>query len=464
MERLQTEAHRRERRFFFDGRVVGGLGDLRGALALDSEVLPTFLRIGYAPGTATLWKGVDCLPGGADIEVSAGRWVERARRSFATEVDRARWSGMGREALVAEGGRLFQRAVTQAWRGEDPVVPLSGGLDSRAVLGALCEIVPPSRIQTVTWGTPGSLDFELGCAVARAAGTRHLALDLGKVPFSAERLREIAVLTDANTDLFQPVVWLALREAYGVDATFWSGFTGDGIGGSFWSPEGPESAAAGAFLAHESRPIHWLEPSERDDVRDGALADRGLKYAGAMSSDEAFWFENHVERYTAHHLFPVGFSIRAPFMDDDFVRFFLGVPSILRKDKALFDEVVVARYPALFRLPTSGYGYRLARRPFAHAGFRARSLLQRSVARLTRGRLAVHPKVLYLDYADAIRHRPDLRRTVEEALESLSKRDILDAGRIRRIWREHLEGREHRYTLTLLASLEYMLQALVDAR
>jgi asparagine synthetase B (glutamine-hydrolysing) len=460
MERVVTDPHRRERRFYHAGRVVNGLGDLPRPLALDAGSLPTFLRLGYVPGTATLWEGVDLLPGGAEIEVGPHGWREVSRRSFAAEVDRARWVGAPRAVLVAEGVRLFREAVERAFDRKDPVVPLSGGLDSRAVLGVLSELVPASHVQTVSWGIPGGLDFELGGRVARAAGTRHLALDLGDVSFHPDRLREIAVLTDANTDLFQPVVWLALRAVYGADVAWWTGFAGDGVGGGFWQPDGPESAAMGRYLAHESRPLHWTLPGEVDDARDGALADRGRKYVGAMSSDEAVWFENHVERYTAHHLFPRGFDVRSPFMDDALMRFFFEIPPELRKDKALFDEILVASCPRLFALPTTGYGYKLAGAPLRHAAWKVGQLARKSLVRVVGGRWAVHPNVTYLDYATAIRRRPDLRASVHDALEALAGRGILDAARIRRLWREHLDGREHRYTLTLLASLEYMLQAL----
>ncbi|MBA2320071.1 MAG: hypothetical protein H0V89_02850 [Deltaproteobacteria bacterium] len=460
MQRVETETHRRERQFWHGGGVAQGLGAVPGRLSLESSRLSTFLRIGYVPGTATLWQGVDCLPGGSSIDVGTAGWTERSRRSFAAEIDRPRWASATRAALVDEGGRLFAAAVARVFDGRDPVVPLSGGLDSRAILGALLEIVPAGRIRTVTWGTPGGLDFELGNRVARAAGTRHLALDFADVRFTEDRLRETAVLSDASTDLFQPVVWMTLRDHFG-DGPYWTGFTGDGIGGAFWCPDGPRDVAVGAFLACESKPMHWLAPSERDDARDAALVDPGSKYVGAMSANEAVWFENHVERYTAHHLFLRGFDVRAPFMDDDLVRFFLGIPPLLRKDKALFDEIVVTRFPALFRLPTTGYGYRLARRPLRHLGWSAKLLARRGLARVTG---AIHPNVTYLDYAAAIRSRPDLRAAVHDAIESLARRDILDPARIRRIWREHADGREHRYTLTLLASLEYMLQALSDRR
>src|SRR5690606_15813669 len=40
------------------------------------------------------------------------------------------------------------------------LVPLSGGIDSRILLGALLRHVSPREIRTVTFGTPGAWDYD----------------------------------------------------------------------------------------------------------------------------------------------------------------------------------------------------------------------------------------------------------------------------------------------------------------
>lgn len=61
------------------------------------------------------------------------------------------------------------------------VVPLSGGLDSRAILAELLDRGLRKNIITVTFGTPGTLDYEIGAYVARKARVYHENIDLTKV-------------------------------------------------------------------------------------------------------------------------------------------------------------------------------------------------------------------------------------------------------------------------------------------
>lgn len=49
------------------------------------------------------------------------------------------------------------------------LVPLSAGLDSRAVLAGLCACGAP--IHTVTYGVPGAFDYDIAPRIARTAGT-----------------------------------------------------------------------------------------------------------------------------------------------------------------------------------------------------------------------------------------------------------------------------------------------------
>ena len=65
----------------------------------------------------------------------------------------------------------------------------------------------------------------------------------------------------------------------------------------------------------------------------------------------------------------------------------------------------------------------------------------------------------YVAFDRGLRDRPDLNKIVEDNLEDLKKRDMLDADCISRLWMEHKRGRDnHEWALTLLASLEIILQ------
>lgn len=463
---VETEPYRASRLFIerATGQTYPSIADIPGRRGVDPRTLPVFLRLGYVPGTATLWEGVDLLPGGCRIETAPGGWKVLSKRRFADEIDRERWARTPWDELVRVGGQLLvEAAAARLEPGSRPIVPLSGGLDSRALLGCLREQRESASIETFTYGTPGGLDFDVGNLVGRAAGTRHLALDLRTAEITADALAETARRTGANTDLFQPVQWTRVLGIYGPEAVYWSGYTGDGVGGSFWRPDGPPDGSVAAFLRFESRSIPLVPASEQDNARDAALVDADPKWRGTMSHDEAVWFENHVERYTAHHIFFDGARYALPFMDDAFVRFMLSVPPEHRRDKRLFDAIVTARFPDLFRLPTAGYGYKLAGRRAADLAWRARLNARKIVARASRGRLATHPGTTYLDFADGIRRRPGMRALVRGSLDALAARDIVDRELIERTWREHEAGKERRFALTLLASLEHMLRALADA-
>jgi hypothetical protein len=459
---VDTEPYRMRRTFVHrpSGQVFGSLRDAPHRLELAPAALPAFLTLGYVPGTATLWADVDLLPGGCRIAVAPGGWQVLSRRRFRDEITPDAYRDASWDELVRLGGSLLVAAAADAFAaGGRPVVPLSGGLDSRALLGCLRELTESAHIETFTYGVPGGLDFEVGNRVGRWAGTRHLSLDFGSRRIDAARLQWTALRTGANTDLMQPVVWSFIDEIYGSGARYWSGYTGDGVGGSFFREDGPEAEALGYFLDFESRAIRILPGRARDDVRVASLVDTDPKWQGVMSADEAVWFENHVERYTAHHIFVDGLDYATPFMDDRFVRFLLSVPRAYRRDKRLFDAIVAARFPDLFQLPTASQGYRLARRPVADAAWRTAIGARKAVARLSRGRWTTHPGTSYLDYAEQLRRTTPLRTLVQDALAGLRGRPWIDPAWLDATWSSHQAGADRRFALTLLASLEQMLRA-----
>src|SRR5690606_30782203 len=84
---------------------------------------------------------------------------------------------------------------------------LTGGLDSRLLLGALLEVTEARNIKSFSWGFEDTYDFEIGNAIAKRYGIAHRAYDLNRIPFGMHNLESFALLSDCNTNLFdQPPV------------------------------------------------------------------------------------------------------------------------------------------------------------------------------------------------------------------------------------------------------------------
>lgn len=420
-----------------------------------------FLHNGYVYGDATLFKGVDCLPGGATIACHKEFWKVQSYDHILPKLEREHYKDAPYDVLLKEGTRVFLESVERCYiPGRTIVVPISGGMDSRALLAALLEMVPKAKdIHTYTFGQPGSLDYDLGNRIAKEAGTTHRTWNMSDVTYTEDRLIQTARQTDANTDLMQPYVLTYVHQAYPDDAHFWSGFPGDFWGGSF-------------FRAQPSRrwleAVDWFTHREHYAYYDHVRWESDWKipigrhgiYEDAVDHDARIFLNNHVERYTAHHLFMTHYDFACPFVDDALIVFYLSIDQRWRAQKKLFNDIFYARFPRLFALPTKAYGYGSTQgtsiqQHLWHAKIGAKKALWRA----TSGGVP-HPDMSYMDFAKALRTRTDVRHVAKTFLTRLKQHDAIDTRAIDTIWREHnARTTNHAATLTLLISLGAILEA-----
>jgi asparagine synthase (glutamine-hydrolysing) len=138
---------------------------------LNLRAVADYLTIGAVLGNKTLVEGVYALDPGTilvyDIRLATAalRPYVGLQTFFQNKVtDKRRYL----EALQAE----FERAVARATRAARPVgLSLSGGLDSRAILGAIG--ADAKRLRTYTLGVEGCADQVIAADLAAIAGTRH---------------------------------------------------------------------------------------------------------------------------------------------------------------------------------------------------------------------------------------------------------------------------------------------------
>jgi hypothetical protein len=429
----------RGRRTFSDGaRCVSSLFSVP-IFGVDDEAVNLFLSLGYVPGEKTLFKGIKCLQAGRPSDLW-GNNLEASVNSSPSEIKRI----------------LLESIEKNLDLSKDQVVPLSGGMDSRIVLGLLLEFVDAKKIQTYTFGVRDSYDYEIPNKIARSLGTKHTNFSSKDTHYSIEGLIRAAIASDGNTEVFHPLVLNRVSDYYGSNAVFWSGFAGDLVGGGF-----EYGSSNDPFIQNyefDRRRAHYhINDVGIETFK--SVAGEGKKFGEGVADAEAIFWENHVERYTAHHIFRNDMTVMAPLVSYPFLRHFLKLDPELRQGKQYFNTVFSSLFPYLFSFPTKDYGFRYSanrfRQPIHISVFYLKSLLWRLFPSTFS-----HPNAAYIDMKNAINNRQDVVQCIDLLLADISSREILDSGRVANLLNEHRSGiADHTKDLINIASLEVILKA-----
>ena len=136
---------------------------------LNPQVLASTLALSHPLSDDTLITGIKTLPANratvfrpSEIEFISRPATGDRQISNATEAE-----------SIAHLDGLMSKSL-QTWLGDSSqaLISLSGGLDSRILLGYLQR--SPTQITAATWGEPASDDFRLGVELAQATNTKYL--------------------------------------------------------------------------------------------------------------------------------------------------------------------------------------------------------------------------------------------------------------------------------------------------
>ena len=407
---------------------------------IDTEAVNLFLSLGYVPGERTLFKGIKCL----QLGKSSDLWGNKSKAS----IDGASPSEVRRILLES-----IEKDLDLS---KDQVLPLSGGMDSRIILGLLLEFVEAKKIQTYTFGVRGSYDYEIPNKIAASFGTKHTNFSSVDTRYSLEGLIRAAIASDGNTEVFHPLVLNRVSDYYGSSAVYWSGFAGDLVGGGFEYGNSDDPFVQN--YEYDRRRAHYhINDLAIEKFR--SIAGDGKKFAEGVTATEAIFWENHVERYTAHHIFRNDMTIKAPLVSYPFLRLFLKINPELRQGKKYFNSTFSSLFPSVFSFPTKDYGFLYSpkkyRQPVQVADFYVRSFLWR----LFPSRFS-HPNAAYIDMKNAINQRQDVAQCIDLLLADISSRGILDSERVSSLIKEHRnESADHTKDIINIASLEVILKA-----
>lgn len=416
---------------------------------VETDTISTFLYFGYLP---------KYTPNQLDFLGDQQDWPEK----------KATLAQMPPKLLVEEGVRVWKRAIQATLSEKDSkchILPLSGGLDSRAILGGLLENLNSNEIVAVTYGIPGTWDFDIGKRVARTAGVSTVSIDLSTDgwEWNAAEIIKTARQIQQPTWLFDAYVNHHVQRRYGTDCVYWSGFMGDPLAGSHLiTKDSTTWKQAKIQFVKRNCFAHSLNLVPPDFNPENCLPTNPFLDADFLCYDEQIDFGIRQRCLIKHIVVPEGYDCRAPFLLPEWVEFILNVPRRYREKEWLYKEILKTAYPCLFSLPTkTNVGLSLDvsfwRKSIRVGAVRTKRVAKRILPWVNWG---VDSSTNYIDFNRGLRERVDLKAVVYENIQALKKRGIVTWIDIDDIWESHQHNQgNHADALMLLASLEMYIVA-----
>ncbi|QEH32400.1 Carboxyethyl-arginine beta-lactam-synthase [Aquisphaera giovannonii] len=413
----------------------------------------------------TILEGVDRLPGASVLRWSTGGSSVHRYWGWDFEEDEPPpGESSASSDRMEELSSLWTGAVSR-WilPGSDPLLSLSGGLDSRLILVEMLRHLAPGQFRTMTYGTPGSFDYEIARLIASRRGLRHRSFDLSREGDYDRLFSEACLETDGMIDLVNAVN--DSHRALGDDQReLVVGYFADSITGRVCLPdvmldrrlEGrPDRGSATRYLLDRFSMGLWLQvPWLVERPPDWCFEEMVRVLGGEGSGGPRPSLASALARFHCERLAP-RFDLLClgkgddtiericPFLDIHWIDFWRRVPPSLRNEGRLYKEFLAWRAPELYALPLRG--------------LRGRGLVEgRRVWDLG---LRPNPEIGLVDYEGWLRGGGPFATLIRDLLTAVGDRGILRREAIDRYWDEHQSGScENTFMLLRAASLEMILR------
>ncbi len=367
---------------------------------------------------------------------------------------------------------VFREAIEKSKGSGFCIVPLSGGWDSRILLGYALEHFPAHQIKTYTFGSQGQLDYEIGKKVARTAGVEHTAFDLERVTLEWDHLKSSTRKTPWTYPMdsfFNKYCYSEMQS--GADFIL-SGFMGDPlIGGHTYEVNGTDVKrifTASQQLVKKSPltlpsydPVESLPDLPENTIfLDHQLFDLGVRQANCTAP--ILTYKVRWDRWGTDMGFVDGSktAIITPFIDPRWIGYWLSVPETFKRKRALYLDFLNAKFPRLWNIASKDYyGARNDQGPLhflMKKKYHGKILLNRKFPHRFS---APKEMVNYLDYDKAFRKRDDYQEILSRAFSFLEARNLIEGFHPAPLIDQHMNyTRNHSRLFLVLIGLALNLQ------
>ena len=361
----------------------------------------------------------------------------------------------GQEAL----SKTFEEILSLHDDSTKYIVPLSGGLDSRTILGGLLETVDRSQIVALTFGVPGTLDFEIGKEVAKRTGIENHQINLSPRKFGwteelflsfASKYKRPFKLPRGRDALTHAIKKLGLE-----DHVLFSGYLGDVVAGGHLPENESENwaTALGYFLKHNFE----SENVDEDFNPLNFLPEKPCLDPEKISYDEQLDLGIRQPYFIKHgHLFEN--KVEMPFTNKNWLKFILNIPRKYRSNEYLLKKIIQKQYPKLSSIRTEKMRGLKLRSPYLlKSTLASMHKISYKISSLV-GRASSHPMTNHFDWNVEIRNSPSFCSLVKKGLEDLARRGAVKTLDPVRTLEKHLQGKDCGKKIQVLFSLEIFLK------
>ena len=469
------------KRLVFAPEVKGVLSAPFVPRKLNDTAVAEYMRFQQVLGEKTFHEGVRLFPRAtlAEYNTASGTWTTFCYWDWSHLPDQP---GVGFEEAVEEAGRLLGNAVERRAVGTlRPGVFLSGGLDSRTILGLMPPRTPPPV--SASFGVRNSRDVYYAERIARAMGSQHYWFDMPDGNWILDNFDLHLKLTEGFHSwihMHSIHTLSALREVMDYNLTGWDGGTVmghlDHINPIYNNPVDEWTIIVESFKQF-NQSYTWPGISEAEEkllytpefgkqaigrALDSMIAEyRPYWQFRRHYAAEFFYVDNHCMRLT-QNMVTVARShleMRFPFWDYALIDFIYSLRPEVRGHQILYRHIITRLTPALAVIPYDKQEFLPTVRPIQH------NLQALSVRARRRLRLFPRRPTLYADYENYLRH--ELRSWAESILfdRRTEERGIFNVPFVHSLMARHLAGHEQWILgkIAPLITLEMVLREWVDS-
>lgn len=322
--------------------------------ALDKRSRKEFLCTGYVLGFHTLLEGLCQVEAAQVVELQAGQVTRSFYWSYQNAVPTAQDKQNQLQSLHDISQAVFRRLI-DFLDGRTAVIPLSGGYDSRFILGMLAEMKYPKLI-AFSYGREGNREMEVAAQVAQGLGVPFIPMVYNEdLIHDFEKDPEFLSYVDHNahySSMFFLQEYFALKHLkekalVPEDSVFVPGHSGDFVAGSMLLkmglPRQRESLRKTMERIIDQRFI-YRSRLRRTELLKGLKQNLRSKLlvedASSYSMFEDWDFKEKLAKFIVNSCLVYrwfGYDLALPFYDTELLNFFRDLPYESKANKVLYD-------------------------------------------------------------------------------------------------------------------------------